>query len=224
MVWQIFGKTIETNDNSPRTVELLRLKCFQDMLNAIGFKTSLQWEDTRYSLSIKKRFSLIQKITKEIEPKKPEKTLKWESPTDCYTECALTFMYRGALKCAADYLGVSLELPSEVNQRLNEMKNCLPTLLSSLRLFPINSNYTDHSYNKNGTSILEVLCGAQLTDEDLKTVDFIWPGLKLHYANPKDYQHLHKYIDQFIEYHLESIRTPYAHFSVSHSYDELIVS
>ena len=224
MAWELFDETIETGDNSPRTVELLRLKCFQDMLYAIGFRTSLNWDDkhTSYNLSIRGGLmsSIIQKVTKKIESKKPEETLKWEPCTDCYTECALTSMYQGALECVAEYLEVSLELPYEINQRMKQMKEILPVFLKPLRLFPINFHWTHgSSYPKN--PVLEILCGAELTDKDLETVEFFWPGLKLSYTDPKDFPHLHKYIDQFIEYHLGGVRTPYGHIICGPSNEEI---
>lgn len=197
--------SLKTGDSSPEAVEKLRLDCFQEMLHSTGLCTRLTWQSTCYSLGIYRPRKLwwplrerVQTLLREIVPSKPSAKHEWNPPIDCFTESALTSMYRGALDCALGARLVSIEISGSVRYAVT---NFLPNLAHGLQAFPIRYEQEGHHF--------WVVSAKQFTDKDYELAEFIWPGVQIHVDDSGEYDHIRTYVNFFLERYFSGVRSPY---------------
>jgi len=192
-------------EKSAEAVEKLRLECFRDMLRALGLKTSLKWKETQYILTIQKGVwpltRTVQTLSREIVPSKPMAKWEWQPPTDCYTECALTSLYQGALECALGAMHISLDINDEVRYAV---KNFQHNLAYGLHAFPV-----QYLQEIDDPPIFWVVSAQPLTDKDRELARFIYPNIDVRSVQLENYPHIHRYLNFFLERYFGGVRTPY---------------
>ncbi|TSC71743.1 MAG: hypothetical protein G01um101438_945 [Parcubacteria group bacterium Gr01-1014_38] len=196
-----------TSDAAPEAVERLRLECFQNMLDALGLLTDLRWKDTTYRLKIQRSRRLwfpfrrtIQTLARDTRSTKPHHPWSdWNLLVDCYTECALTSLYRGALECALEAFAISLELTNEMRDAVAHFPS---NLAYGLHAFPVREEIS-------GRHIFHLVCATALTETDHEFAHCIWPGIEMCAADSEEYRHVHTYLQFFIERYFSGVRTPY---------------
>lgn len=203
-MWTLLGVSSPKGDTSAEAVEKLRLECFCHLLHALGLRTSLRWNDTTYRLTIQKGWwpfnRTVQTLSREIVPSKPMAKWEWEPPTDCYTECAFTSLYKGALECALGAMHISLDINDEIQ---HAVKNFLHNLAHGLHAFPVRHEQEDDQY------VFWLVTGVPLTDKDYELARFIWPSIVIRPTDPEEYPHIQKYLNFYLERYFGGIRTPY---------------
>jgi len=204
-MWTLLGVSSPKEDKSAEAVEKLRLECFCNSLHALGLKTSLTWKGTQYRLVIKKGWwpftRTVQTLSREIVLSKPMAKWEWEPPTDCYTECALTSLYQGALECALGAMHISLDITEEMQYAV---RNFQSNLAYGLRAFPV-----QYLQEIDDPPIFWVVSANSLTDKDHEFARFIWPNIDVRSADPEKYPHIYRYLNFFLERYFGGIRTPY---------------
>lgn len=203
-MWTTLAVSPAKDDTSAEAVEKLRLECFCNMLLALGLRAKLYWNDTQYRVVIQKGVwpfaRTIQILSREIVPSKPTVKWEWGPPIDCYTECALTSLYKGALECALGAMHITLDINDEIQHAI---KHFLHNLAHGLHAFPVRHVQEDDQY------IFWLISGAPLTDKDYELARFIWPSIDIRPADPEEYPHIQKYLNFYLERYFGGIRTPY---------------